>query len=58
MRALAAELCERGTSVTHDTVWRFVRRQELTFKKTLVASEQTVMSLIVDAVGTSRPDAR
>jgi transposase len=33
MRALAAELCERGTSVTHDTVWRFVRRQELTFKK-------------------------
>lgn len=33
MRALAAELCERGTSVTHDTVWRFVRRMGLTFKK-------------------------
>jgi transposase len=33
MRALAAELCQRGTSVTHDTVWRFVRRQGLTLKK-------------------------
>ncbi len=33
MRALAAELCERGTQVTHDTVWRFVRREGLTFKK-------------------------
>ncbi len=29
MRALAAELCERGTSVTHDTVWRFIRREGL-----------------------------
>jgi transposase len=25
MRALAAELAERGVVVTHDTVWRFVR---------------------------------
>ena len=33
MRALAAELGQRGTSVTHDTVWRFVRRQGLTPKK-------------------------
>lgn len=33
MRALAAELGEQGTSVTHDTVWRFVRRQGLTVKK-------------------------
>jgi transposase len=33
MRALAAELGQRGTSVTHDTVWRFVRRQGLTVKK-------------------------
>ncbi len=33
MRALAAELCERGTSMTHDTGWRFVRRQELTLKR-------------------------
>jgi transposase len=33
MRALAAELRERGTAVTHDTVWRFVRRQGLTVKK-------------------------
>lgn len=33
MRALAAELCQQGTSVTHDTVWRFVRRQGLTPKK-------------------------
>jgi transposase len=33
LRALAAELRERGTRVTHDTVWRFVRRQGLTVKK-------------------------
>jgi transposase len=33
MRALAAELCEHGTPITHDTVWRFVRRQGLTVKK-------------------------
>ena len=33
MRALAAELSQRGTSVTHDTVWRFVRKQGLTVKK-------------------------
>ena len=33
MRAPAGELGERGTPVTHDTVWRFVRRQGLTVKK-------------------------
>ena len=33
MRALAGELRERGTTVTHDTVWRFVRRQGLTVQK-------------------------
>ena len=33
MRALAAELGAQGTSVTHDTVWRFVRRQGLSVKK-------------------------
>lgn len=32
VRALAAELCDRGTTVTHDTVWRFMRREGLTFK--------------------------
>lgn len=33
MRALAAELRERGAPMTHDTVWRFVRRAGLTVKK-------------------------
>ncbi len=33
VRALAAELGARGTAMTHDTVWRFVRREGLTFKK-------------------------
>ena len=33
MRGLAAELCERGTPVSHDAVWRFVRKEDLTFKK-------------------------
>ncbi len=36
MRALAAELAERGIVVTHDTVWRFVRSQGLSFKKRLL----------------------
>ena len=33
MRALAAELAERGIVVTHDTVWRFIRGLGLSFKK-------------------------
>lgn len=33
MRALAAELHARGTPASHDAVWRFVRREGLTFKK-------------------------
>ena len=33
LRALAAELREQGTPMTHDTVWRFVRRAGLTVKK-------------------------
>lgn len=33
MRALATELRERSTPMTHDTVWRFVRRSGLTVKK-------------------------
>ena len=33
VRALAAELGARGTAMTHDTVWRFMRRDGLTFKK-------------------------
>ena len=33
MRALTAELAERGVRVAHDTVWRFVRRAGLSVKK-------------------------
>lgn len=33
MRALTAELAERGVHVVHDTVWRFVRRAGQTVKK-------------------------
>ena len=33
MRALAAEICEKGTPVSHDAVWRFVRKEGLTVKK-------------------------
>ena len=40
VRALAAELGARGTAMTYDTVWRFLRQEGLTFKKTLVAAEQ------------------
>lgn len=33
MRALAADLRAAGIAVSHDTVWRFMRRQGLSFKK-------------------------
>jgi transposase len=33
VRALAADLKADGIEVSHDTVWRFLRRQGLTFKK-------------------------
>lgn len=33
VRALAADLRADGIAVSHDTVWRFMRRQGLTFKK-------------------------
>jgi transposase len=33
MRALTAELAERGVHVAHDTVWRFVKRAGQSVKK-------------------------
>ena len=33
IRALWAELAQRGTRVSPDTVWRFLRQERLTFKK-------------------------
>jgi len=32
-QALRAELAKRGTKVSYDTVWRFLREERLTFKK-------------------------
>ena len=46
VRALAADLKADGIAVSHDTVWRFLRRQGLTFKKTLLASETERPSLV------------
>jgi transposase len=45
VRALAADLRADGIKVSHDTVWRFLRRQGLTFKKTLLPSETERPSL-------------
>ena len=36
MRGLTAELAARGVVVSHDTVWRFVRRTGVSFKKNTV----------------------
>ncbi|HET9533762.1 MAG TPA: IS630 family transposase [Mesorhizobium sp.] len=33
-------LAQRGIAVSHDTVWRFLRREGRSFKKTLFAAEQ------------------
>jgi transposase len=38
LHALRDELRERGTVVSCDTLWRFLRRQEISFKKNLVRS--------------------
>ncbi|MDE1146544.1 MAG: IS630 family transposase [Azospirillaceae bacterium] len=40
LAVLIAELGERGLKVDYRSVWEFVRGQGLTYKKTLVASEQ------------------
>ena len=36
LHGLKAELAARGVKVSHDTVWRFVRREGLRFKKNAV----------------------
>jgi len=36
LHALKAELAEHGVTVSHDTVWRFLRREGLRFKKNAV----------------------
>ena len=38
---LQKELAARGVVVCQDTVWRFLRRQGLSFKKSLVADERS-----------------
>ena len=38
VRALAVDLKAAGIHVSHDTVWRFLRREGKTFKKTLIAA--------------------
>lgn len=40
LHRLKALLAARGVAVSHDTVWRFLRREGLSFKKTLLAIEQ------------------
>ena len=41
LHGLKAELAGRGVTVSHDAIWRFLRREGLRFKKTLGALEQT-----------------
>lgn len=40
LRALAAELAERGVVVSYGAVWTFVHRQGLSFKKSVLPAEQ------------------
>ncbi|MGS1097739.1 IS630 family transposase [Aquamicrobium terrae] len=40
LHRLKDELAARGVKVSHDAVWRFLRREGLRFKKTLFALEQ------------------
>ena len=38
LHALLAELAERGVTVSCDTLWRFLKRQQLSFKKNSAAA--------------------
>lgn len=40
LHGLKVELAGRGVTVFHNTVWQFIRREGLRFKKTLFALEQ------------------
>jgi transposase len=40
LRGLVAELSERGLRVDYRTMWKFVHAEGLSFKKTVLASEQ------------------
>jgi len=40
LRAVVAELAERGTPASYGAVWRFFKREGISFKKSLYASEQ------------------
>ena len=41
LHGLKAELAARGIAVSHDAIWRFLRRERLRFKKNRGALEQT-----------------
>lgn len=45
VRALAADLRADGIEVSHDTVWRFLRRQGLTFKKNSAGEREGAANL-------------
>jgi transposase len=40
LRAVVGELAERGTPASYGAVWRFFKREGISFKKSLYASEQ------------------
>src|SRR5215472_15989678 len=40
LRAVVAELAERGTPASYGAVWRFFKREGISFKKSLHAGEQ------------------
>ena len=40
LRGLKAELAERNVNVDYRTVWKFVHREKLTFKKSVLPAEQ------------------
>jgi hypothetical protein len=42
LRGLAAELADRGVRADYRAVWEFAHREELSFKKTVVAAEQVL----------------
>jgi hypothetical protein len=40
LHGLKTELASKGVKVSHDTIWKYLRREGLRFKKTIFALEQ------------------
>jgi transposase len=55
VRALAADLATDGIKVSHDTVWRYLRSEGLSFKKSLDGQRDRSAAAGAPAVPVEKP---